>query len=208
LSERSDGSVFQLASGPIIGPTGQSNEPKDDDYSRYLAAKVGEAERGLQRQSSCLAAMPKQLLSTAELTDGLEIRPYCGSIPVWVAFSLLVVGLAFGGSLGWLQLRLHSGGVYDPAEVSQQLSGRGLPIAGVVRISSDQLDASDWVELAGQQASDASRRGGRNLILLGECLIGFWYLLIAYRLVFDSLWRDALWASPLAALGRLLAGMP
>jgi hypothetical protein len=196
-----DRQVFQLASNSV------PPEPTPSQVRRQLDAEVqGKQLRlaGLLHQHNEAGSAQEKV----ELTDEPVIAPFCAWIPSWLALSIIVLGIAAGASAGWLHLRLQSGGVYDPNDVAIQLSKMGIPHIATVQLSADQLDEADWIGSATHSASEASRLSGRNLILISEVILGFWTLAIVARLCADPLWRSVLFDSPLAALGRLISGMP
>jgi hypothetical protein len=201
--------VFQLTS---TASPNASQQPKIDPDAAFLKQQLAQSVQSLQSRLESLSqqslAEQDQVAGQIELTDGPQIQPHSRPIPVWMALSVLVLGLASGSSAGWLQLRLQSGGVYDPQDVAAQLSRAGLPEVARVQLSSDQLDSSDWLARAGQRASTAGRTSGRNLVLLSESMLALWCAIIVGRICFDPLWRSLLIDSPLGAFGRLLAGMP
>ncbi len=201
LDAKTNGNVFQLAS------TGSSGEATPAQLKLDMAQKVTELETKLaklKQNSPTLQPMGKAV----ELTDDPIVQPHCRKIPVWMALSVIVLGIAVGSSAGWLQMRLHSGGVFDPTDVADQLAKAGIPKAASLQLSLDVNESSDWISYASLKASEASRKGGRNLILLSEAALAFWCLLIANRICLDPLWRGLLLDSPLAALARLFSGMP
>lgn len=192
--------VFQLAS--TSGATNGTAPQLDPS----LATQVQELEKrlaDLSRDSRTQTSDPR-----VELTDAPALRPHSRRIPGWMAMSVIVLGIAVGASSGWLQLRLHSGGVFEPTDVADQLSKAGIPHVASLEITLDKSEVTDWISVASQRATEASRKGGRNLVLLGEGLLAFWCFLILARVCLDPLWRGLMLDSPLAALGRLLTGMP
>jgi hypothetical protein len=203
-----DKNVFQLASTKI-GSAGDTVEAKASlQVKPELVGKVQDLQAKFDKLSSNLKSKQDEVAGQIQLTDGPKISPYCQPIPAWLALSVLVIGLATGSAAVWLQLRLHSGGVYDADDVSVQLSRAGIPVVAHVQVTCDQLDSTDWLALASEKASSVTRTGRRNLILFSEVVLGLWCLMIVGRLVLDPLWRSFLVESPLGALGRLFTGMP
>lgn len=179
-----------------------------DAESLALDQSVAKAEArlaGLERERSQALS---QSMGTLQITDALRERPLAGKIPLWMALSVIVLGLASGTIAGGLQSRLQSGGIYEPLEVAHQLTGRGLKIVSHIQLPTDQLESSDWLEMASQQASGAGRRTARHITLLAECGLALWFMLIVGRFMMDPIWRLVLLDSPLAAFGRLLSGLP
>ncbi len=201
-NSKADSSVFQLAS------TSSSADPSELVVKKQLDEKVRSLETRLTELNAAKQSLQDHAAGKVELTDDPSIQPSSRRIPGWMAMSVLVLGFAVGASAGWLQFHLQSGGIFDPNEVAEQLTRAGVPSVATVQLSVDQDDSTDWIALASQKASDASRKGGRNLILLSEGVLALWIVIILFRISTDSLWRSLLLESPLAALGRLLTGMP
>ncbi|MEZ6135310.1 MAG: hypothetical protein R3C53_10410 [Pirellulaceae bacterium] len=218
-SSNSDGRTFQLAAAPesdrisatlasrqTSSASGLELAPSADleQLERQVEAaqrKVAETELACQRQI-------EQSSGPLRITGGPVATPSSTTIPFWLAASVLVLGLAAGSTAGWLQHRLQSGGVYDPEEVARQLQSQGLPLSGTVELSSESLEATDWMAHALRKSSETSRLTARQLTRISEWVLGFWCILIFVRLLSDPMWRGVFIESPLAALGRLLAGMP
>lgn len=201
-NSKADSSVFQLAS------TSSTIEPSEILVKKQLDEKVRSLEARLTQLNNVQQGLQDRAAGKVELTDDPAIRPSSRRIPGWMAMSVLVLGFAVGASAGWLQFHLQSGGIFDPNEVAEQLTRAGVPSVATVQLNVDQYETTDWIALASQKASDASRKGGRNLILLSEGVLALWCIIILVRISTDSLWRSLLLESPLAALGRLLTGMP
>lgn len=178
------------------------------DTPAELLAAVDKARTAVASTEIALQQQLRQSTGLVRMAAPPEVDPAASTIPLWMAASVLIVGLASGVSAGRLQHRWQSGGAYDPTEVAQQLARDDVPVAGVITIANDLLDETDWIELASRTAGDASRRAARQLTRLSEWGLGFWCLLIFARVVLDPLWRNVLVDSPLAAFGRILAGMP
>lgn len=201
-NSKADGSIFQLAS------TSSSAEPSELVVKKQMDEKVRSLESRLTQLNDAQQGLQDRAAGKVELTDDPSIQPSSRRIPGWMAMSVLVLGFAVGASAGWLQFHLQSGGIFDPNEVAEQLTRAGVPSVATVQLNVDQDESTDWIALASQKASDASRKGGRNLILLSEGVLALWIIIILFRISTDSLWRSLLLESPLAALGRLLTGMP
>ncbi len=131
------------------------------------------------------------------------ISPRSTSIPFWMAASILVLGLAAGSTAGWFQHRTYSGGTYHALQVAEQLSLDSVPIAGRL-----VLAKSEHQNAISGSGPTAVARTGRGLTRLAEFALTFWVVVAVARFLLDSVWRDVLINSPLAALGRMLAGMP
>jgi hypothetical protein len=163
--------------------------------------RVSETELAWQRQI-------QQASGDVRLSGAIQLVATPNTIPAWLAASVLIVGLAAGASAGWFQYRLQSGGVYDPESVARQLEHIGILPAGKLTLADVRGGNEDWMERASAKANTTGRRVARNLSLISEVTVGVWFGLIVIRLVADPQWRTVLLESPLAALGRLLAGMP
>lgn len=175
---------------------------------RQLEANVVLAQQRLSDLESSVHQSMREASGTVDLIDPPRVIPVSDRIPSWMALSVIVILLAAGSLAAWYHLRLQSGGVYDPQEVASQLASQGMLVVAKVELPSDQIDSSDWLEMASWQASEAGRRTGRNLTYLSEAVLAFWCCLILARLAIDPLWRIVLWESPLAAFGRLMSGLP
>jgi hypothetical protein len=169
---------------------------------------VDRAQSKVHQSEIAQKASLERILGTISIPDLPDVQPIPSPIPIYLAVSVLIVGLAGGASAGWIQLRLQSGGAYDPEEIAALLASRDLPVVGKVELSGDQLESSDWLEMATQQASATGRTAARNLTLISETVIGFWCILICVRAAFDTHWLSLFLESPLGALGRLLSGLP
>lgn len=201
LDSKASGGVFQLAS------TGSFSDPTAVQLKQQMIQKVKDLEAKLASIQSSTAKL-QPMSKAVELTDEPVIQPRSGKIPAWMALSVIILGIAVGSSAGWLQLRLHSGGVFDANDVADQLAKVGIPRVADLELNLDANDSSDWISIASQRATEASRKGGRNLVMLSEAALALWCLLIVARLGIDPLWRGLMLDSPLAALARLFTGMP
>lgn len=208
--------AFQLASSkesPQTSLTSARVNPDADvgesqQVRMQLAEDVSRAQGKVQESEAAQEQRLERALGAINVQDMPEVTPIPSPIPVYLAISVLVVGLAGGASAGWIQLRLQSGGAYDPVEVATLLASRDLPTIGKVELTGDQIESSDWLELASRQASSTGRTAARNLTSLSELVIGFWCILILLRAAFDTHWLSLFLESPLGALGRLLSGLP
>ncbi len=209
----SDGRTFQLAAGPSR-PQAQlaghvsSSESNPADVRNELEERLHLASQWTRETEVAFRDRVEQSSGMIRLAGQPDIETDSGSIPVWIVFSIVVLGLSTGSVCGWAQWKLQSGGAYLPSRVAEQLALEGIPVAGEVVIPDDQIDRQDWVGLASTRAGEASRRTGRNLIWLAEVWLGLWIVLIGARLLTDPMWRGLLWDSPLAAFGRTLIGLP
>lgn len=214
-AEPSEG-TFQLASSKQTIPaqlTSSTQGQQADlgvptDIRQQLLEGVDRAQSKVHQSEIAQKASLERILGTISIPDLPDVQPIPSPIPIYLAVSVLIVGLAGGASAGWIQLRLQSGGAYDPEEIAALLASRDLPVVGKVELSGDQLESSDWLEMATQQASATGRTAARNLTLISETVIGFWCILICVRAAFDTHWLSLFLESPLGALGRLLSGLP
>ncbi len=214
-AEPPDG-TFQLASSKQPTPAQLATKTLDQqaeivepvDIRKQLAEDVDRAQSKVQQFEVAQKARLERVMGTISVPDLPDVQPIPAPIPMYLAVSVLIVGLAGGASAGWIQLRLQSGGAYDPEEIAALLASRDLPVVGKVELSGDQLESSDWFEIATQQASATGRTAARNLTLISETVIGFWCILIGLRAAFDTHWLSLFLESPLGALGRLLSGLP
>ncbi|MEO8269327.1 MAG: hypothetical protein ABI557_06385 [Aureliella sp.] len=125
------------------------------------------------------------------------------SIPFWMAASILVLGLAAGSTAGWFQHRSYSGGTYQAERVAEQLALDSVPIAGRLVLAKSEHQTS-----ISSSGPTTLARAGHRLTQFAEYALTFWVIIAIARFFLDSVWRDVLVNSPLAALGRMLAGMP
>ncbi len=212
-----ESSRFQLAgadahrTGGQLISSSQSLSPSPSSKSaerKLLEANVQLARQKLDALESASKAEMLEAAGTISLIDPPQVTPISDRIPGWMAASVLIILISVGIMVGWCQMRLQSGGIYDPEEVAAQLASRGVEVVAQLQLPSDQLDSADWLEVASRQASGAGRRTGRNLVWLSEGILTAWCLLILARMMIDPMWRMVLIDSPLAAFGRLVSGLP
>ncbi|MBX3422370.1 MAG: hypothetical protein KF752_12530 [Pirellulaceae bacterium] len=194
----------RLASAPLRTGHDYLDASRERDH---LAQEVDRAKQGVVRSQAEVDLWMQRFLGQLQITDKPRITPIAGRIPVWIAASVIIVGLAAGASAGWFQWRLQSGGVHDPADVATHLASRGYSPLARIELPSDLIDSTDWMEIAGRRASEAGRRTARNLIWLSELTLAAWCLLIAGRIALDPIWRSLAFDNPLAAFGRLVTGL-
>lgn len=145
---------------------------------------------------------------TLEIAQATHLDATSSPIPLWLAASVLILGCCAAASAGWVQHRLQAGRVYDPARVAGALSKSGLPVLGSVELDVRYLTSNDLADRARLNASKFARFIGARIQRISEWALWFWVYMIAFRLVLDPMWRSVLCESPLAALGRVLVGMP
>jgi hypothetical protein len=201
--------AVQFASQRTGLPETISSSPLDsDDELLQLSKQVEEAEIELQQTELAWQEQIGQLSGMLQIASVPIVSPKSNAIPLWMAASVLILGLASGSTAGWLQHRLQSGGAFDSRYVGRQLAFDGIPIVATVTLPDNRAEVEDWMDIATRQASLASRRTARKLTQLSEWMLAFWVILIAGRLALDPLWRNVVIESPLAAFGRIIAGMP
>lgn len=152
-----------------------------------------------------LAAMA---FGTLAISGSPEVCAEAGSIPAWMASSVLVFALACGSCAGWLRHRLQSGGAFDPEVVANQLAADGLAVIDRLNLGGVVSDPEDWFEATSRTAAMLSRRFARGMTSISEWALMIWCCGIAIRFILDPLWRNVLVESPLAGLGRLVIGLP
>ncbi len=208
--------TFQLASFGQPKDASQASTNADASAIGKELILSGNADIGLQLTEQINVA--KEQLKQAELSwqEQIErssgalqiasvpiIAPRSTSIPLWMAASILVLGLAAGSSVGWLQLRQQTGGTFQPGGVAEELAQDSIPLAATLQLP---RKVDDGAPTPGD--SRPVIRAGRPLTRLSEWAVTFWVVLAVGRFFLDSVWRDVLVDSPLAALGRLMSGMP
>lgn len=199
---------LQSASGGVR--TGGSSSPsaQDDEPLKKLSAQVASARQELASVQSARQAGLDKALGLFEFAQPASLQPVSTQIPFWMAASVIVLGCSAAFTAGYFQLRLYAGSSNDPSTVAEQLSRMGVPVTGAVKIGADDTEQSDWMDFAKRQASKATRQAGRHLTRNSEWALWFWVYMIAIRFVLDSMWRSVLLESPLAALGRVIVGLP
>ncbi|MFN3189241.1 MAG: hypothetical protein ACE361_01870 [Aureliella sp.] len=221
LSTSTDGKTFELATGnrtqaqlasfgrPI--PDGESSETADtkapfvraDLEQRVAEKQTAAAETAKQWRKSLAAAH-----GLVRIANQPSLETSLTGIPTWIVFSVLVTGVCVGLSTRWTYLRLQSGGVYQPETVAVQLALQGLPTLAKLEVVDPAGQGNGWSDRTARSANQFGKQLARNMTRIGEAMLAFWVVLIAYRLVLDPLWRDVLYESPLVALARILSGMP
>lgn len=172
-----------------------------------LSEQVRAAELRVEKVDQAWQELSAKQAGVLELAHRPELRAKSSTIPMWMAASVLILGLATGAAAGWFQHRLESGGAHDPDRVAAELALDGLPIAGEVPVAG-YSQAENWIDRAGHSVVSTGRMIARHLTRLSEWALWCWVYMIALRLVADPMWRGVLFESPLAALGRVLTGLP
>jgi len=199
-----------LGPGSAVDSADKSDPARSDGSvdRQQMEANVLVAQQRLETLESELQKELQKATGAVTLMDPPVVVPVADRIPFWMALSVIVILLSVGSLVGWYHLRLQSGGFYDPQDVASQLASQGMTVVARVSLPSDQLDSSDWLEIASRQASATGRRTGRNLTYLSEGMLTFWCCIMLARFSLDPMWRMVLLDSPLAAFGRLIAGLP
>ncbi|MEM8734684.1 MAG: hypothetical protein AAGG44_10705, partial [Planctomycetota bacterium] len=221
LSTSTDGRTFELATGnksntqlasfgkPISGSSVMSDSEPDPASVRVLleervAEKEAAATESAEQWRQSLAAAH----GLVRIAKKPSLETHLTGVPTWVVFSILVIGVCTGLSTRWTFLRLQSGGIFQPASVADQLALQGLPTLAKLDVIDPAGQGSAWSDRTARSANQFGKRLARNLTRIGEVVLTFWIVLIAYRVVLDPIWRDVFYESPLVALARVLAGMP
>lgn len=172
-------------------------------YELQLNAQVNLAKERVQKTEMAWMEEIEQSSGTLQIASVPVIAPRSTSIPFWMAASILVLGLATASTVGWCQHRGHSGGTFHARQVAEQLALHSVPTAGRLVLSKSEHQST--ITSTGPLTV---ARVGHSLTRLGEWGLTFWVIIAVSRFFLDSIWRDVLINSPLAAFGRLLAGMP
>ena len=187
----------QLAAGA------ESQAAAARSFKLQLQAQVEQAKRRVEQTEVAWMQEIDRSSGTLQIASVPLIAPRPTSIPFWMAASILVLGLATGSTASWCQLRGHSRGTFHVGQVAEQLALHSVPTAA--RLVLPRLEFQSAVAMAGPVTV---ARIGHGLTRLGEWGLTFWVILATSRFFLDTIWRDVLVNSPLAAFGRLLTGMP
>lgn len=172
-------------------------------YELQLNAQVNLAKERVQQTEMAWMEELEQSSGTLQIASVPVIAPRSTSIPFWMAASILVLGLAAASTVGWCQHRGHAGGAFHARQVAEQLALHSVPTAGRLVLSKSEHQST--ISSTGPLTV---ARVGHGLTRLGEWGLTLWVCIAVSRFFLDSIWRDVLIDSPLAAFGRLLAGMP
>lgn len=172
-------------------------------HERQLNEQIALATEQVKQSEAAWHEAIEQSSGALQIAGLPIIAPRSTSIPFWMAASILVLGLAAGSTAGWFQHRGYSGGTYQADRVAEQLALDSVPIAGRLVLSKLEHQTA----ISGNSPT-AVARAGHGLTRLAEYALTFWVAIAIARFFLDSVWRDVLINSPLAALGRMLAGMP
>lgn len=185
---------------PDAQQQGTNEQSNPNDVELQLKDQIQLAEDQLKRANEQLVTERDRMSGTLQIAGLPLIAPRSTSIPFWMAASILILGLATGSTAGWFHFRAQSGGIHDPVQVAEQLALDNIPIAGFLVLQ----DFNTSPTASGQLI----RNGGRRMGRISEWILSGWIVIALTRFFFDSIWRDVLVHSPLAALGRMLTGMP
>ena len=94
-----------------------------------------------------------------------------------------------------------------PSAIAEQLTLRGLPIAGKLTVR-DVTSSPSLSQRLGELRLQLQNFIAQSLIRFGEWAIAFWVLLLALRCSTDSMWRQFFIEQPLIAIANLLIGLP
>lgn len=183
--------------------TNWSEEQGAWNVELQLKAQVDLAKERVQHAEAAWMAEIDRSSGTLQIASVPVIAPRPTLIPFWMAASILVLGLAAGSTAGWCQHRGHSGGAFSASQVTEQLGLHSVPTAGRLVLSK-----SEYQSAVSSTGPLTVARIGHGLARLGEWGLTFWVMIAVSRFFLDAIWRDVLINSPLAAFGRLLAGMP
>lgn len=184
---------------PRAGATADEIEARLVQEYQRAAAREKFAAKVVEEQAAKLSGI-------LTLAGSPHVRAQPERVPAPLVLSILVLACAGGAIGGWAHHRAQSGGTFYATEVARNMDVLGLPTLGVLRIAGAHLEGA---------AGDVHRRvttlrrwATQKLLTVTELVVLFWCMAIAIRLVLDPLWRAMLWDNPLAALGRLFAGLP
>lgn len=185
----------------LNGDVSESGRDKLQQQLLLAKADLGSVESRWQQRMAGTAG-------TLEIAQATRLDATSSPIPLWLAASVLILGGCAAASAGWIQHRLQAGSVYDPTRVARELSKSGVEVLGRVQLDVRYLTTNDVADRARLNASKLGRFIGARIQRIGEWALWFWVYMITFRLVLDPMWRSVLFESPLAALGRVLVGMP
>jgi hypothetical protein len=185
-----------------------TQEMLGSDIREQLELKVESQRKRADALESRLAEQRRQANGVLQFANRPQISTQTGHIATWIAMSTLVLGVFSGAIARWVFLRLQSGGAWEPALVAEQLAKQGIPTEENLTIVDPSRQDASWSDYYVGKLESAGRVISRNLIFSVEVVLGIWTILVAYRLLLDPLWREALYESPLVALAHVLSGMP
>lgn len=210
----SSGRTFELASNTSGTPASLASfgspvpETAQSEVREILDQQVAAASSLVEETELAWREHNEQSSGMVEISGTPVIDTRASTIPVWMAASVLILGLSSGSIASWSWHRLQSGGAYDPSMIATQLEREGVPMAGRIALAGEGASEDEWFSKAGRRATEASRSAARNLVRFSEYVLTFWVAMIAIRILLDPMWRSVFYESPLAAFGRALAGLP
>ncbi len=186
-----------------------SEDPRT--LERQLAESVTKSELELNKSKRVFQNALEKYAGAIELVGRSRIDSKTTAIPIWLSASVLVLALASGSVFGLLQFRAQSGGAYDPKFVANQLALAGLPVVDEINLTagtaSEQASSPNVFNLT-KLIHLVTRNASQYIVRASEWVLALWCFAIACRMLFDPLWRGVVVASPLAAFGRLVSGLP
>lgn len=210
----SGGRTFELVNSPSGTPATLASfgtpvpATAQPDVRRELEQQIAAASSLVEETELAWREHIEQSSGMVEISGKPVIETRASTIPVWMAASVLILGLSSGSIASWSWHRLQSGGAYDPNIIATQLEREGVPLAGQIALTGEEPMGNEWVNRAGKKVTEAGRGAARNLVRFSEYVLAFWVALIAIRILLDPMWRGVFYESPLAAFGRVLSGLP
>ncbi len=198
FSQTTDAVSAQAATGSSV----------EADFELQLSEQIDVAQEQVKQADFAWQEALEHSSGALQIVSLPIIAPRSTSIPLWMAASILILGLSAGSTAGWLQLRRQSGGACLPMCVAEELQLDSIPLVATLRLPALQGETGAGAASTLQRLPAPLVRVGSRLTRLSEWAVTFWCVLAVTRFFLDSIWRDALIESPLAALGRLMAGMP
>lgn len=180
-----------------------ANDVRAKDFELQLNEQIALAEERVERSKVAWQEVIDQSSGALQIAGLPVIAPRSTSIPFWMVASILVLGLATASTAGWFQHRSYSGGTYQAERVAEQLALDDVPTAA--RLVLAKAEHETCISVNGPTVV---ARAGHRLTRMAEYALTFWVVIAVGRFFLDSVWRDVLINSPLAALGRMLSGMP
>jgi hypothetical protein len=212
-SQRSKKTVTKLASTNVtkkqrtpakVVAAPKGTEPRSG-FELELTQSVQKAEDELNNAEKAFANTFSKYAGAIELVGRPQIRSKTSRIPGWMSASILILALSTGSIASLLQYRSQTAGTYDPQYVGERLAAVGLPVAGRFQVGASKVAE---VPSPNTYAKLVRWLSNSHMIRMGEWMLVIWCVMIAVRLLTDPLWRSVAIESPLAAFGRLVAGMP
>ncbi|QDV23972.1 hypothetical protein [Aureliella helgolandensis] len=199
--------VHMASQSSAEAPTPSSNAAESEERQQ-LEAQLFELSSAAKRNTQQVQQRIADSAGVLEIAQLPELAARSTTFPLWMAASVIIVGLSAGASAGWTQFHLQSGGAHDPPRVATALAFEGVPIVAEVQLHSHADGRETWIDSASHKATAAKRAFARQLTRFSEWALWFWMYMIVLRFVLDPLWRDVFFTSPLAAFCRLFQGMP